>query len=556
MGLRGDKEAIPSVAQADDAPEASAGPPHDRAIPGLVADRASRASPDSSVARNALWRYSPAAILLAVLVADSNRLADPDLWGHIRFGQAAILQGHPTYHDPYSYSMPGAPWHDYEWLGEVVMAGVYNAAGVVGLKLWKFACTALTIFFIAETEAETDAPPSTQLLVLLVAALALVLQMQFRPQMFTFVLLGALLAMLTRDNYNRSPVRPWIMVPLMALWANLHGGWVVGIVVLAVYAGVATLCDLNAGEGWRRGVRLGAITVASAAATLMNPYGLGLWRAVAWALRAPYKRVAIQEWQPMLFAMTQQWHESHSGALLYLAVLALVAGLAVAFAMMPRGGDLPLVVVAAVMAVGAWLSVRNMALVAIAASGPLARHLKLIDERRRAGAPPPITRPVNGWVMLALCAFLIVKGGLLSSRLGAGGPYPAAALDFMSQHGLAGNVLSEWGWGDYLIWHGAPGIRVFVDGRDDTVYPITITRDYLRFHFDWPGADHVLDAYPHDFVLISADSAATRRLMQRRTDWKLLYSDKFSLLYGRANSPTAHLPGLPISGVTSLGTFP
>ncbi len=555
MGLRGEKETI-SPAPSGDELDAPAGVSSDCAAPEPGAPRTFAVEPVSSLARETLWRYSPAAVLLAVLVADSNRLADPDLWGHIRFGQAAILQGHPTFHDPYSYSVPGAPWHDYEWLGEVVMAAVYNTAGVVGLKLWKFVCSALVVFFIAETEAETGAPPSTQLLVLLVAALALVLQMQFRPQMFTFVLLGALLAMLARENYRRAGVRLWLVVPLMALWANLHGGWVIGIVVLALYAGVATLYDLSSGEGWARGVRLAAIAAAGAAATLVNPYGLGLWRAVAWALLAPYKRVAIQEWQPMLFAMAQQWHEAHSGVFLYLAVIVLVVGLAVAFAMTPRGGDLPLVVVAAVMAVGAWLSVRNMALVAVAASGPLARHLKLIGERRRAGAPAPLTRPINGWLMLALCLFLIIEGGLLSNRLAAGQPYPAGALDFMSRHGLAGNVLSEWGWGDYLIWHAAPRDKVFVDGRDDTVYPISITRDYLRFRFDLPGADRVLDAYLHHFVLISADATPARRLMQRRTDWKLLYSDKISLLYGRADSQAAHQPGLPVSGVTSLGGFP
>jgi hypothetical protein len=552
MGLQGEKEAARPTADETRGPAgALAGNATQTTARHVLAVR-----PDSVALRATLWRYSPAAVLLAILVADSNRFADPDLWGHIRFGQAALIQGHPIYHDPYSYSVPGAPWHDYEWLGEVVMAAAYNALGVVGLKLWKFACTALAVFFIADMEADTGAPPSTQLIVLLVAALGMILQMQLRPQMFTFALLSGLLAMLTRDNYRRPGARLWLAIPLMALWANLHGGWVIGIVALAIYSGAATLCDLSNGDGWRRGIRLGTITIASAAATLATPYGTGLWRAVGWALLAPYKRVAIQEWQPMIFAMAQQWHNAHSGVFLYLAVIALAVGLAVAFAMTPRGGDLPLVAVAAVMAVGAWLSVRNMALVAIAGSGPLARHLALLSERRRAGTFVPATRPINGWLMLALCAFLIVEGGLFSKRLATGQPYPAGALDFMSRNGLGGNVLSEWGWGDYLIWHGAPRDKVFVDGRDDTVYPITITRDYLRFRFDLSGADHALDSYHHDFVLISTDARPARRLMQRRADWKLLYRDNVSLLYGRTDSSAARLSSLPVSGSTPLGGFP
>ena len=99
------------------------------------------------------------------------------------------------------------------------MAAVYNAAGVVGLKLWKFIFTALTVLFIADSEASTGAPPSVQLPVLLVASVGLILQTQFRPQMFTLVCLSALIALLARDNYRRGPTI-WLAVPLMALWAT------------------------------------------------------------------------------------------------------------------------------------------------------------------------------------------------------------------------------------------------------------------------------------------------------------------------------------------------
>jgi hypothetical protein len=140
----------------------------------------------------------------------------------------------------------------------------------VGLKLWKFVYTALTVLCIVDTEAETGAPFSTQLEVLLLAAIALVLQMQLHPQMFTFVMLGALLALLTRDNYRGyDPL--WLAVPLMALWANLHGGWVIGIGTLGLCTAVALFCDLTAGQGWRRRLRLAAFTLCSLNATLLNP---------------------------------------------------------------------------------------------------------------------------------------------------------------------------------------------------------------------------------------------------------------------------------------------
>jgi hypothetical protein len=537
MGFTGEEAAVSPAAAAGDGDPA--GPP---VAPGPLA-------------RTSLLRYSPAFIVLAALIADSNRHTDPDLWGHLRFGQEFIARGHLIRQDPYSYSAPGAPWHDYEWLGEVMMALVYNAAGVVGLKLWKFACTALTIVFIADTEAETGAPPTLQLAVLLVAALGLVLQAQFRPQMFTFMMLAGLLALLARDNYRRdAPL--WLAMPMMALWANLHAGFFLGVIALGVYAGVATLSDLAAGDGWRRGVRLGLVTAAATGATLANPLGVTLWQAVAHTLVQPYTRGAISEWQSTASAMVQQWHAAHSSLFFFLPAVLFSAGLAIAFALTARGGDLPLIAIAAMMAVGAWLSARNMALVAVTASGPLARHLALVGERLRRGAAIPARSPVNQWLILALCAFLAVQGGLFSGQLALDRSYPAGALAFMREHHLHGNVLSEWEWGGYLIWHGAPADKVFVDGRSDSVHPIYVIRDFLLFRFGLSGGGRVLDSYPNDFVLISTDDKPARRLMDRRTDWKLVYRDNAALLYARANSPVARISGLPVTGTAQLGGFP
>jgi hypothetical protein len=500
-------------------------------------------------------RYSPAAVLLAILLADSNRHTDPDLWGHLRFGQVFIAGRQLLHRDTYSYTAAGHQWRDHEWLAEVAMAAVYNAAGVAGLKLWKFACTATAMLFVADTEAMTGAPLTIQLAVLFAAACGFLLQAQLRPQMFSFVLLGALLALLARDNYRRG-AQLWLAVPLMALWANLHGGFFIGIASLALYCAVAALCDVAAGAGWRRAARLSLLTAAGAAATLINPYGVGMWETVAHALRNPYTRNVVNDWQPLWWAMLAQWHAAPSGVVLYLAVIAMVAALGVALAAAPRADDLPLVAVAAMLALAAFLSVRNMALAAMAVSGPLARHLAVLRVRH-AGARRPAApwRPASHFVMLALACVMAISGGLFSRRLAPDRGYPSAALAFMNAHGLHGNVLDEFGWGEYLIWHAAPADKVFIDGRYDTVYPFKVIRDYLEFYFDEPGAGAVLDSYPHDFVLIGLRAPA-RRLMEQRRDWRLLYRDEDALLYAPAIAPAASLPGLPVTGTTLPGGFP
>ncbi len=532
-----------------------------------ASDARPQPSPESSTHRRAarteivrpacsLLRYAPAAVLIAILLADSNRHTDPDLWGHLRFGEAFIAGRHLLHFDIYSYSAAGHRWRDHEWLAEVVMTFAYNAAGVAGLKLWKFACTAAALLFVADTEASTGAPPTIQFAVLFAAACGFLLQAQLRPQMFSFALLGALLALLARDNYRRGGARLWLAVPLMALWANLHGGFFIGIATLALYSAVAAVGDLAAGAGWWRGAKLSLLTVAAAAATLINPYGAGMWETVAHALRNPYTRNVVNDWQPLWWAMLAQWHSAPSGVVLYLVVIAMVAALAVVLAAAPRADDLPLVAVAAMMALAAFLSVRNMALAALAVSGPLARHLAML-RARRAGAGLPVApwSPASHFAMLALACVMALRGGLFSRRLVPDRAYPWAALAFMSAHGLHGNVLGEFGWGEYLIWHAAPQDKVFIDGRYDTVYPFKVIRDYLEFYFDQSGAGAVLDSYPHDFVLIGSRAPA-RRLMVRQRDWKLLYRDDDALLYARASAPTASLPDLPATTPALPCAFP
>jgi hypothetical protein len=289
-------------------------------------------------------------------------------------------------------------------------------------------------------------------------------------------------------------------------------------------------------------------------ATLVNPYGIGMWEAVIYALRNPYTRSIVADWQPLAHALAAQSHQALSGTFIYLAVIVMIAALAVAFVAAPRAGDLPLVAIAAFMSLAAFQSVRNMALAVIAVSGPLARHLAVWSERRR-GLPATDSRPVNQWLILAMCAVLVIQGGLFTNRLAEDEPYPVGAVSFMRTHGLHGNLLCDFGWGQYLIWHTFPANRVFIDGRNDTVYPSTVVRDYLLFRFDLAGGTHVLDAYPHDFVLI-ATAAPARHLMERRNDWKLLYRDNDALLYARASAPAAKLAGLPVIGAAPSDGFP
>lgn len=149
-----------------------------------------------------LLRYSPALVLLAIVLADAGRQADPDLWGHIRFGQLFLANGFVPAHDTLSYSAPGRLWLNHACLGDAAMALIWNRFGVLGLKLFKVLLSVAVIVLLVPGEAATDAPETIQFAALLLAALALGSWLPYRPQVFDLVGLSAILAILSRHTYR------------------------------------------------------------------------------------------------------------------------------------------------------------------------------------------------------------------------------------------------------------------------------------------------------------------------------------------------------------------
>jgi hypothetical protein len=513
--------------------------------------------------RVSLLHSAPALLLLIIAIADAGQLTDPDLWGHIRFGQAALAQHHVILHDAYSYTAFGRLFGNHEWLTEIVMATVYNHLGIVGLKLWKFTCTGSVLLCLALALAETGATFAVQSNILMAAALGMMPQMQYRPQLFTFLFFAATIAILAR-HYYRGTAPLWMLVPIILLWVNLHGGFVIGIASLGAYAGIVGLQDLISGKRLQRALKPAALALAALLAPLATPSGTGTWRMVIRAVFNPALRIIIVDWHPLTYAMAQQWQAAHSGVIYYLLVLGFIAVFIITLALTPRGGDLPFVVIAAMMSVAAWSAVRNMPLAVIACAVPIARHTTLLlaqlRERGEAlGLPAaaPLERPgMSPWVVGTVAAAFALYAGLFSPRLRLETVYPSGAVAFMQQHRLHGNILDEFGWGEYLIWHLGPGSKVFIDGRYDLIYSDKVIEDYLDFRFDRARAGAVLASYPHDFVLIPP-AAGAYKLMVRTPGWVLVYHDKDAALFARADSPAARQFTLPATGkVPPVQYFP
>lgn len=507
----------------------------------------------SRLKRVSLFHYSPALIFIAIVVADSTRLADPDLWGHVRFGQDVLAQRRLIFYDQYSYSAPGHLWLNHEWLTEVLMGAIYNAFGTVGLNLMKFACSAATIIFLALAMEETESPALVQFAILIAASVPLATHLQFRPQIFTFALMSSLLAILSRYNYRgRAPV--WLAIPILVVWANLHGGFIMGVAALGTFTAVVFAQDLSLGRGMRRTMWLLAITAASTIATLATPYGVGTWQAVIHALQNPHTRTAIVDWLSLPDSLLLHWRQGRvAGVAGKILALAMFAALGVTFIQTPRGGDIALISIAALMIAAAFLAVRNLPLAVIATVTPLARHTALVLEARRERLGLPMAHakdrsPTINQLMVAVAAFeLLILTGLFSKKMAASDPYPAGAISYMKEHHLSGNILADFQWGEYVIWHMPPASKVFIDGRYDTVYPPKVIDDYLAFTHGEVVGKEILVNYPHDFVLVGQKNDPAYKLVIAQPGWKQIYRDDSCVLFARDTSAAAKLAPVTVS---------
>ena len=229
-------------------------------------------------------------VILALL---SLTAADADLWGHLTFGRDVLASGHVVQVDRYSFTRD-LPWINHEWLAEIAMAAAWRTAGAIGLTTLKLALAWGAGAFVLAAWRPFRLTPLWRDGLLFVTALGVwPLVATIRPQAFSVLLFAALLFSLTQVREGRGWAR--LVVPaLFAVWVNTHGGWLVGAATLAIFTACA-LIDLTLPLRLRLAILV--MAVASAAACLVNPYGLRMLDFLLTTVRP--ERADIPEWRPV-----------------------------------------------------------------------------------------------------------------------------------------------------------------------------------------------------------------------------------------------------------------
>ncbi|MGZ3294038.1 MAG: hypothetical protein ACXU9D_12310, partial [Xanthobacteraceae bacterium] len=414
----------------------------------------------------------------------------------------------------FSFSMHGAPWITFEWLSEVIYAAVYALSGWAGVVALAAAAVALAVGLLMRFLLR-ELSPTPALLMVVAAVTLLAPHILARPHVLTLPIMVAWAAALVRCMDRHAPPPYWAL-PLLMLWANLHGSVVLALGLIGP-AVLEALLDKKRSEWPRVLLRWLPFTALSVAACCLTPYGpdpllmplktLGLGPALGW----------IGEWRPQDF--------SHVGVF----ELLLLAGI---FAL-ARGMTLP--VVRALVLLGlihfALAQTRNADLLAMLAplylAAPLARQFGAGAEDDAAGS----ARGVN----LAAVGVMIVATGLALAREVRPAPVntPEAALA-SADLAKAGPVLNDYSFGGYLIFAGIP---TFIDGRGELFGGPFI----VRYNRDVSLANlrdfiELLDQYKFGATLLAPDTPAVA-LLDRLPDWQRVYSDDVAVVHKRRDVP-------------------
>ncbi|MBA4062691.1 MAG: hypothetical protein C0501_03095 [Isosphaera sp.] len=431
------------------------------------------------------WVGPGAVAFLAVWVAllaggRSGMLRDPGTFWHTSTGELILADGFLR-HDPFTFTFAGTKWVPSQWLGEVGMALAHRAAGFDAQLLGAATLLAAVFAWLAVRLLRTGLHPAAVGAVVVLAVAAAGSHFHVRPHLFTIAALAATAALLTDfDGGRASPRRLLWLVPLFAVWANVHGGWLGGFAtaVIAAAGWVAfRVVGLPSPVGsWRGAVGLGVLLAVLASTALATPYGTDMLWVWGRIMNDGVLKRIIKEHRPLDLAEPYAWPVVGFAAV-YVVVL---AGVRVRELRASWLLPLPWLVLAADRCRHAPLFVVT-ALVAVAAIWPHTRWAAWLARSRPDFYQPDIPPPARPWwanVWLPAAAVLLAlglkAGGVGVPVVGAGWArldprhWPVEVLDVLKEHepgpGEPNRMFNGYVAGGFVIHH-APGYKVFVDDR-------------------------------------------------------------------------------------------
>ncbi len=513
----------------------------------------------------------------------ANKILDPDFGWHLRAGADSIAQGKIINQENYNFPILGDKWINHEWLADILAFALYDALGYIGLTLVFATVFTLTLvmqyrWIIRRFAQSGGISPFFWgiLAVQLFGMFAMLPQLGVRMQVVTLPLL--VIEVILLDKYTiqkRWQTLAWMPL-LFVIWANLHGSFLIGIMVFLLWI-LVKIFEMLCIQKWQLLATnptrilttkeiplLLLVGTSTLLATLLTPHGVDLYYLLTEYTDHYYQQYII-EWLPA-------WR--HPVSLLKLSFLALVSTVVgteiVCFWKHKKlHVDLWLLILTIVFLLLAFESKRHFPLLYVIAFPLLLTRLYSF-----LGLTPHITkafqRPINHLplFLLAITGLVINIAQVSVQTIPIRNPftdvqicedYPCAAITFLQDEKFADKrIFNSYGWGGYLLWM-MPQEKIFIDGRQPQkkINNKTFLEEYHHF-FNQQFVAQQLQQYNVELVLLKNNSVdefsfferhilrmkentpqqdnALMKYLRSTDSWEQIYQDKVSLVFARKDA--------------------
>jgi hypothetical protein len=468
--------------------------------------------------------------LFIILFALATRTpVDTDVWWHLRAGQHILTEGF-IYTDPFSFTKVGTPWINHSWAAQIILFGLWQLAGNVGLGLYTAVLATAGMFLLYR--AGTGHTYLRAAVLIVGAATASSFWVE-RPQMFSFLFSTIVIYLLHLARREGRDYLWWIPL-LMALWGNLHAGYSIGFILLlgtiiAESAGHLLKWNVAQVMPWPLIRKLSLVTALSVAAVMINPYGPQILSVPFATVGISFLREYVNEWNRPDFTQPLVW------PFLVMLVLTVVLG----FLNRKRITitDVCLCLGTAGLALLAGRNIATFAVVAI----PVLMYWSNDLLEQRGWVLYPIKRVSLGIarlnaVFIGIVAFVClikIVGSLNGTTVTQAQRdfLPVRLTEYLRDANLPGPMFNSYNWGGYLMF-ALPEQPVYVDGRTDLYGDSFLRHDYLPAAVGDSEWQSILDHYAIQLVVMEPESGLTGVLRQE-SSWQLRYEDEQAVVFTR-----------------------
>lgn len=444
---------------------------------------------------------------------------DPDLWGHLQFGKDVYELKSVPQSDIYSYSAYGTKSINHEWLSELILYSIFFNFSSLGLILFKFFIALLLSLILYKEIKDNIQSKLLTMATFLVCIKVISYGFAVRTQIFTYLFFAVVLLALKRHENDGDDGLLYCLPPIFLVWSNLHGGFVAALAIMAASVMVKTVTQRLLDK------KLFLVMFFSTLATLVNPYGIDLWRFL------------IRSMTETPLSYISEWNRVYVSATFISYYILLAVTLIIIIKQKMKPFEYMLIIAG------------------VLYSFSINRHTVLFSLIFAIFLPKYIADSFDAFylrieeklsnnffsISYLFCSLVFIWATFFgmpnhaAKILVPAKEYPVNAIEFLKINDIHGNIFPWFDWGEMVIGEMSEKSRVFFDGRFGIVYNDKFIKEYFEIVYSQRDYKTYLSQYPETDIFLLDKSNTLSASLSDDPNYDLVFSSELSSIFLKKN---------------------